>query len=98
MPNNSLSHEGVRTLCDRALAEGGIQITFDRRGEAVNIRQRIFKMREADRKASQHIYPEGDPRCGRSVYDALIVQLDDKVLRLVKGTLDHLKVEAINVK
>lgn len=76
----ALSYAGIRDICDQALAtdgqnELGVVITERSQGHAYNWRQRFYVMRRIDREDSAKIYTEGDPRRGRSPYDALIIEI-----------------------
>lgn len=68
----------VRDYLDRALdTERGVRVVCETAGGAVNLRQRLYRWRAIDRKQNAELYPKGDVMHGRSVYDALIVVLED---------------------
>lgn len=71
------SVENLRDVLDRALvADRGIRVPTASRGHAVNLRQRLYTLRTADRETSMKVYPEGSPLHGRSAYDELVITLE----------------------
>ncbi len=82
-PNNSSAQtEDLRAHLDRALeAEKGIRILIGDKSAATHLRHRFYSFRTADRKSSLDIFPEGDARRGKSVYDGLVVNItkDDNI-------------------
>lgn len=43
---------------------------------SISTRHRLNQCREADRQRNQTIYPESDPRWGKSPFDALMISVD----------------------
>lgn len=96
LSNNSLSYEGLRTTCDQALSlPKGLRVTLESRGKAVNMRQRFYKMRELDREQSCKIYGPDDPRYNTSVYDGLVVELEEMCLLIKPESASFAKVEPL---
>lgn len=70
-----LAHKDIQAALDRALANGrGVRIACPNGiGEAYNLRQRCYTLRQLDRRENAKIYPEDDPLYNRSVYDSLTI-------------------------
>lgn len=99
--NSPLSFDGLRELCDRALAAPSgdfVKITTKSKSAAKSFRQRVYALRSYDRGQSLKIYEPGDPRHGRSPYDALIVNVEGEVVLMMKGGFEHLKVETVRAE
>lgn len=62
-------------------------------------RHRLNQCREADRQRNQTIYPEADPRWGKSPFDALSISIDRDQRCIVithrMTDLDELEIEEI---
>ena len=103
LPKNPHAYENVREVLDQALAsEKGLKLraaqpedTPDQaRRRAITLRQRIYRMRKLDREISERAFEPGDERRGRSVYDALIIDMAGDEISIRKG--QPFKVEEID--
>lgn len=100
LSNNIAHYEDIRPYLDRALnAESGLRITLASHGQAVNLRQRLYKLRQLERIANLEVYPIGDERRGTSSWDHLIIDVsgkgekNDNILTIIPGV--RVKVEEI---
>lgn len=75
----------------------GIRISFETRGQAVNFRQRCYRLKQLEKKDSFKTYPEGDSRRGSCVYDELAFDVPAGLPELIimKRGLQGLKIEEI---
>jgi len=92
------SYADVRGLLDRALAaERGIRVKFNKKGAAINLRQRMNHFRRLDRRENKQTYKPGDPLYDRSQYDMLLFKLKDEgtefILEVVKGSEAEFDIE-----
>lgn len=75
----------VIDLLNRALeADKGIRVA----GEIKflkNLRQRCYAARRQDVRRSMRLFPEGDPRHGKSHYDRLILQIQPDGLHILQS-------------
>lgn len=74
-PSHSpLAHQDIRAVMDRALENGrGCRVAIASIGEGYSLRQRFYTLRKSDRERAEKLFPNDDPRWGRSVYDALTI-------------------------
>ena len=80
-------YEDLRPVLDRALSSAeGIRITCPTRGKAINMQQRIYKLRVLDRERTFDVYEYGNPLRGASPYDNLAMELEDNVLIIRHAT------------
>lgn len=94
--NSPLAYDDIRDALDRAIAsERGIKIVKTTLGEAVHLKQRIYKFRQIDRKQSLSMFKEGDTRRGTSVYDSLAIEQVENILFLRRRVAGALKIEEI---
>lgn len=94
--NSPLAYDDIRDALDRAIASNnGIRIVKSTLGEAVHLKQRIYKFRQIDRKQSLHMFNEGDPRRGSSIYDSLAIEQIENILVLKRRVAGSLKIEEI---
>lgn len=90
----TLSPETLRDVWDRALASPrGIRVKQPNHPAAVNFCAKLNRFRAQDRKANDEIFPEGDPRRGKSVFDALVCSIDkgDNSVLVRPGTLPEME-------
>lgn len=85
MPVSSsrLSYSDCFTLFDKALddAKGArYQVADGEHGKNQYFRMRMHQARSLDRQDNKMMLPPDDPLYGRSVYDALIIQLKEDTL------------------
>lgn len=81
-----LSYDDVRSVMDRALANGrGVKITCETIGAAYSLRQRMYNFRKLDKRENAKVYVEGEPLHNRSIYDKLTFTPieEDEVPKLV---------------
>lgn len=98
LSNSLASYEDIRALLDRALeAEHGIRVTHPTKGAAVHWRQRAYKFRLLDRARSKELYSVTSEAWGTSVYDGLVIDIDDNVNFVRKTDVNSLalKVEEL---
>lgn len=86
MPTPNTAHPDLREYWEKAFeAERGIRIPCVSKAECNALRMRLNRFRVALRKESLKIYPESHPMRGRTVFDALIVRIeDDRFVRIEK--------------
>lgn len=93
---SQLSFEDVRGIFDRALAsEKGIRVTQTSPGQAIHMRQRLYRFRAADRKQSMQIYAKGDSGFGVSAYDSLIVKVEGNCVFILPADSATLEIEEL---
>lgn len=74
-------YEDLRPYLDRALASPeGVRITCPTKGKAINMQQRIYKLRVLDRERTFDVYDFGHPLRGVSPYDSLNMKLEGNTL------------------
>lgn len=98
LSENPAAYIDCRAYLDRALeSERGLRITCGSYGEAINLRQRMYKARQLDQKTSMKENPVDDPKYGRSVYDKLSISIkkDEPYVRVMKLENADLKVEEL---
>ena len=79
LSNNIASYEDIRLHLDRALgAETGIRLRCNSHGQAVHMRQRLYKLRALEREQSLELYEPGDSRRATSAYDLLKIEVEDE--------------------
>lgn len=77
LTNNISDYEAVRVYLDRALeSPAGIKITLPSHGQAVHLRQKLYKLRQLETRASVDVFPVGDDRRGASPWDGLSIQVE----------------------
>lgn len=92
-PKTIIAYDDIRTLLDRAVeSPNGIKVTLPSYKECVTFRQRVYTFRRLDRNMSLEIYKSGDPQWGRSIYDALYLQIEGTSVLIHRPKFD-LKVE-----
>lgn len=98
-PSSSiLAYDDIREALDRALsAPNGVSVSFLSKGQAIHFQQRVYKFRLLDRKESRKLFPEGDPRHGRSVYDVITIpkieEVDNKAfVKILKNEAGNLEI------
>lgn len=81
LATDSRAYEDIRPYFEKALAsEKGIRVELPTKGQAVNLRQRLYTLRKLDRIASTDTFDIGDERYGVSPYDLLNIEVQDNVL------------------
>lgn len=86
------TYEDIRPHFERALASAnGIRISTRSPGQAVHLRQRLYKLRALDRKRSFEIYEPGHEMRGRSVYENVEIVLDGESVMI--RPIEPVKVE-----
>lgn len=92
LSSNIAEYEDCREHLDRALsANVGIRITLPSKGEAIHLRQRLYKLRQLEKLKSTEIFEVGDPRRGVSVYDNLRVFIEENVLEIRQVSPIHVE-------
>lgn len=65
-------------VMDRAIANGiGVRVNFGEMNEAWSFRSRLHKARRINREENEQVYEPGHELHGRSIYDRLIMFLED---------------------
>ena len=76
-------------LLDQALSQapGGLKIQCGTNASATSLRYRLNYFRKIDRERTKGEFPVGDPRHGRSAYDALelVISKDDNCVVHIRG-------------
>lgn len=76
LSNAVTSYQDVQEILSRAMAsQKGIRVKVGTKGAAVQLRQRLYKFRLADRNDSKKMYAAEDFRHGKSDFDSLRVDL-----------------------
>lgn len=86
LPNDIRLYDDIRQHLDRAIASAGIRITCASYGQAVNLRQRLQKLRQLEKLKSVEIFLEpDDPRRATTPWDVLSMNIKkgDNVLYLI---------------
>lgn len=69
-------YEDVREHMDRAVAStNGIRVNLSNGGGAINLRQRMYKLRQLEKRRSLELYEVGDERRAKTVYDNLTIMV-----------------------
>lgn len=85
LSNDLKSYEDIRPYFERALAtEKGIRLETRSRGQAIHLRQRLYKLRQLDRLRSTDLFEPGDERRGVSVYENVEVIIEDEVNVIIR--------------
>jgi hypothetical protein len=78
LPKSLRSYDNEKTIFDGAFENGGrARVICKSLGQAVNIRARLHRFRALDRDSNAEIYPADHPMHGASIYDNLLVRLDN---------------------
>lgn len=95
--NNPIAFADVREIFDRALREpGGVRVTLESDGHAINAVQRLNTLRVIDRRQNSETYPKDHPMHGTSIYDTLVISKDGPVIEIRKGVLKIVSIEPIH--
>lgn len=85
LPSQIELYEGIRPYFDRALeSPRGTKITCADHGQAMHLRQRLYKLRQLEQVRSQTIFEPGDTRYGTSPYDNLVCKVEDNALMILR--------------
>lgn len=75
LPNNIQLYEDIRHHLDRALeSPNGIRLNTATSGQAVNLRQRLYKLRALEKERSLEIFEPGDERRAKTAWDNLEIE------------------------
>lgn len=81
LSNNINVYDDVRQHFDRALEHPrGIALTCETRGRAINLRQRMCKLRSLVKEQNSEIYDVGDPQRSTTPWDLLKLTVEDNRL------------------
>jgi len=90
------SYDDAKEIFDAAVERGGIRVTCQNAGQAVNLRARLNHFRQLDRDSMAQVYPADDPRHGASAYDPFVVRLIDTTLVIEPRQIGGYKIESLN--
>jgi hypothetical protein len=89
------SYADAKEIFDRALVEGGVSVTCQSAGQAVNLRARLNHFRTLDRNSMAEIFPANDPRHGISAYDPFVIRLVNNTLTVEPRELGGYTIEPL---
>lgn len=76
-PRSIEAYQDCQEYWEKALdTPRGLGLTLETQGQATRFRMRMNMLRDKLRKQSRDIFPEGDPRHGRTPFDGLEVRAD----------------------
>lgn len=77
LPNDIRLYDDIRQHLDRAISSAGIRITCHSYGAAVNLRQRLQKLRQLEKLKSVELFLEPeDPRRATTPWDHLSMTIE----------------------
>lgn len=83
LSKNIVEYEDCREHLDRALqSANGIRITLATNGQAVHLRQRLYKLRQLEKVRSTEIFDVGDERRLVTPYDNLSISVKDNAVEI----------------
>lgn len=86
LSKNIIEYEDCREHMDRALASAnGIRITVRDKGQAIHLRQRMYKLRQLEKIQSTNLYEIGDERRLVTPYDNLVITVNDNAVEIRHG-------------
>lgn len=102
-PVSRMAYEECYDILDRAMeSERGIQILYDKKGDALHFRVMLCAARDQDRKNNGRVYQPGDPLYRQTLYSKLRIRMpifDEErnkwVLRLGKDVIEDMEIEEI---
>ncbi len=81
LSNDIRLYDDIRSHLDRALdSSAGIRINCQSRGMAINLRQRLYKLRALEKERSVEVYPPNDLRRATTPWDLLYMTVVDNAL------------------
>lgn len=83
LPTDIRLYDDIRPHLDRAVeSRAGIRITCATKGQAINLRQRLQKLRQLEKARSVDLYEQGDDRRAVTPWDNLHMTVKDNALLL----------------
>lgn len=83
LSKNIAEYEDCREHLDRAISSPkGIRITLPTAGQAVHMRQRLYKLRQLEKLRSVELYDVGDDRRNKTPYDNLAIAVVDNCVEV----------------
>lgn len=88
------TYEDIRPHLDRALeSPRGIRVTTRNKGQAIHLRQRLYKLRSLDTKRTLELFDPGDSRRGVSIWKDLVISIEDNAILIQHG--EPIKIEEL---